>query len=520
MTFSIQRPASTSFSLGITLVGGGGTVHATLADNSDATYAAMAHGAGIVDFATLSVPSGAIIRAVLRLRCRRSTTDTILAVRLDDDHDILFYPPTTGSSWATLSSIPQTNLTAAGLAAGVRMLFSTSGFADVAAAYLDVTSVPVPTLNVTAPTGTIAVSQPTVTWTYTGDYPQDRFQIKVFTSAQYSGAGFNVDSSTAIYDSGEHISSASSFVPSLNLPNTATYRFYVKVAQKVGAVIQWSAWDFTQPTVSVSAADVPVLAVTAQSLYGKIRIVATNGGSPAWDFVTIQRTSDGGATWTPVRSADRQPVSGTSFTVYDYESGNGELVQYRVQSVVGDPAGDIASEWSTATAPVAWTSPGTWLKSLTRPALNRTLYIQGIPTIRRRMPRGVIDVAGRSDPIVVSDTRKWDEGTITFITVTDAQRDGLNALFDTGETLLLQTPEEDGWGSRYIACGDVDENRPSRTSQEVSRTFTVPFNEVTAPVGQVITFGSAWDDLVAAEATWTTVIAAFPTWNAVIAAHF
>lgn len=522
MTLSTKRPGSTTLSSGITLFGGGGTLHATLSDNSDATYAALAaNGQGQVVFDTLSVPAGAIRQSVvLRLRCRRAASGTIIYAALNNGPTIQFHPPT-GSGWSTLASVSQPTVLNGDLAAGVSLYFiGQPGTSDIAAAYLDVTYIPLPTLNVTAPTGTIAVTQPTVTWTYTGDYPQSRFHVKVFNSAQYGGAGFNVDASTGIYDSSEQIGSAHSFVPTLNLPNADTYRFYVKVAQQVGSVTQWSAWDFTQPTVSVSAADVPVLAVTSQSLYGKIRIVATNGGSPVWEFVTIERTADGGATWTPVRSANRQPVSGGTFTVYDYESGNGELVQYRVQSIVTDPAGDIASEWSTATAPVAWTSPGTWLKSLTQPALNRTLYIESLPTLKRRIPRGIIDIAGRPDPIVISDTRKLFESTVTFITVTDAQRDGLKALFATSETLLLQTPEEDGFGSHYISCGDVDENRPSRTSQEVSRTFTVPFNEVSAPVGQVVTFGSAWDDLVAAEATWTVVKTAFPTWNAVIAAHF
>lgn len=522
MTLSTKRPGSTAFSSGITLFGGAGTLHATLNDNSDATYAALAaSGQGTVVFDTLSVPAGAIRQSVvLRLRCRRAASGTIIYAALNNGPTIQFHPPT-GSGWSTLASVSQPSILNGDLAAGVSLFFiGQPGTSDIAAAYLDVTYIPLPTLNVTVPTGTIAVSRPTVAWTYTGDYPQSRFRVKVFNSAQYGGAGFNVDTSTGIFDSGEQVGSAHSFVPTLNLPNADTYRFYVKVAQQVGSVTQWSAWDFTQPTVSVTPAAVPVLGVTAQSVDARVQIVATDSGSPTWQFVNIERTNDGGATWTPVRNADRAPVAGTSFTLYDYESGNGELVQYRAQSILADPAGDIASNWSASTSPVAWTSTFTILKSLTQPTLNRSVYIESIPTLRRRIPRGVVDVAGRPDPIVISDTRKWVEGTVTFVTLTDDDRDGLDALLDTSETLLLQTPPEDGFGSRYISCGDVDENRPSRRAQETPRTFTVPFNEVMAPVGQVITFGSAWDDLVAAEATWATVIAAFPTWNAVIAARF
>lgn len=517
------NPASTVTSAGITLFGGAGSLHATLSDGSDATYAhnaAAAFGKVVLD--TLAVPTGGVVQfVVLKLRCRRAASPTQINASVNGHTPTTFTPPT-GSGWGTLSSVSIAQaISNADLAAGLTLLWldGPSGTSDIAKAYVEVTYVPLPTLNVTAPTGTIGVSRPTVTWDVTGDYPQERFRVKLFSSAQYSGVGFNVETSTALYDSGEQVGSTDTFVPTFNLSNGVTYRYYVKVAQKVGATTQWSAWDSVQPTVSVSAADVPALTVTPSHLFGNIKIVATNGGSPTWQFVTIERTADGGVTWTAVRNADRAAVTGSTITVYDYESGNAEQVQYRVQSIVSDPAGDIASEWSTPTATTAWTSPGTWLKCPTQPLLNRYIYIESIPSVIRRIPRGVLDVAGRRDPIVVSDTRKLIEGTVTLLTLTDVQADGIRALLDTSETLLLQTPAEDGFGSRYIACGDEDEQRTSRLSTETSRRFVVPFLEVTAPVGEVITFGSTWDDLVAAFADWDAVLAAFPTWNAVLAAH-
>lgn len=516
-----QRPDTFGQSSGITLFGGAGNLWTTLGDNTNTTYAQTTPGGfGKILFDPFTVPSGAVVQwIVFRATGRRVADGTVCYCSLNGHTPVQFRFPT-GSGWATLSSISFASvLSNADLADGVALVWAVGpGNADLSEVFLDITYIPIPTVNVTAPTGTIGVSRPKVRWDMTGDYPQERFRVKVFSSAQYGGAGFNVDNSTALYDSGEQVGSKDVFTPTLNLPDADTYRFYVKVAQRVGSTTQWSAWDFSTTTVAVTPAAVPTLTVTAQPVDARIQIVATISGSPTWQFVNIERLRDGA--WVPVRNADRALVTGTTFTVYDYESGNGELVQYRAQSVIEDPAGDIASAWSAPTSSVSWSSTLTVLKSLTQPILNRAIYIESLPVLKRRIPRGVIDVAGRSDPVVVSDVRKSPEGTVTFITLTDDDRDDLINLLNTGETLLLQTPEEDGFGSRYISCGDADENRVSRRSQETSRTFTVPFNEVAAPVGQILTFGSAWDDLIANTATWTATIAAYPTWNAVIAARF
>lgn len=522
MTTTITRlPASTSQSLGITLHGGSGSLHARLSDASDTTWAECDESCyGLMRFATAALPAGSLIdRIVVTARARRANGIPRLYVWFEEGDPggyTTITPVISATFWSTDSAplIATVAQLANGLLVGINAI---NGPLDIADMSLAITYIEIPVVTVTQPSATLAITAPTVEWTTVSDRPQSRFQVKEFSSAQYSAAGFNPATSTAFYDSGEQLGSARAWTPSAQLADGETYRFYVRAAQLVGSVTQWSAWDYNEQLVAVTPPNIPTLTIVPQDDQGRIKVRANHVGSPTWDFVTIQRTLDG-TTWTDLRSASRAPTSGHNFVVFDYEAGNGQPVQYRARAII-DSGGDIASDWSTVSAPAFWESDDTWLKSPLDPTLNMLVKIKGIPTLKRRIVRGVIDIAGRPDPIVVSDVRKLVEGDVTFVALDETDLDALAALLDLGQTLLLQTPVEDGWGSRYIACGDSDEDRVSRRAKEPSRLLSVPFNEVLAPVGDVESFGITWDDVVAAYADWDAVEAAYTSWNALLKAH-
>lgn len=554
MITNTQRPNATIRTSGGTIFGGAPSFHAALSDDNDVTLVRTAEGSlNGVKFASLVLPAGAIVRdVVLRMRLRRAAggiNDTFASLNGGPADQL-----TPGNGvFLTVSTAPKGGFTPAQVAAGIDLFWNAhgpedgSGILDAAEAWLDVTHVPVPTVTITSPGPSTPVTQPPVEWQTTSDFAQSRYQVKIYSQAQYEAPGFTPDLSTPEFDSGAQIGAAGSLVPrSVNLTNGATYRFYVRVAQQVGAQTQYSLWTYVTTTVNATPPPVPTVTPTPDDALAriKLRVVDSSivvppglgfglgpfglgpfGGSggffvvgglliSTWQFVTIERTADGGTTWEPVRGATHARVAGESFTAYDYESCNGEDVQYRARAIATAGGSDVASGWSVLSAPVHWSSPYTWFKAPTHPEFNSTVRIEGIPSEKHRNPQGTFDVPGRVDPIVVSAGRKLSEGTVTFVTLTPGELSALQALLDLSEVLLLQTPPEDQWGCRYIAVGDHEENRVSRRSTPTPRQVVCPFVEVLAPIGDIVGFGITWDDVAALYATWDDLAAANPTWNA------
>ena len=90
----------------------------------------------------------------------------------------------------------------------------------------------------------------------------------------------------------------------------------------------------------------------------------------------IERSDDGGATWTGVRTGHESgfafldPVAGAAST-YDYEGSNGVSVQYRATAIAVtdlDPVTFISSAYATDSA--MWEDTAIWLKDPANPQLN------------------------------------------------------------------------------------------------------------------------------------------------------
>jgi len=127
-------------------------------------------------------------------------------------------------------------------------------------AYLDVTYFGIPTApTALAATGLTTSRRPTLTWTHndaaTGG-TQAGFQVKIFTLAQATVGGFNVDTSPNTVDSGVVTSTTSSWLSSGDLSNGAAYRFFVRTYNGSGAVKTtagaWSAFSAFTMAIPVS----------------------------------------------------------------------------------------------------------------------------------------------------------------------------------------------------------------------------------------------------------------------------
>lgn len=133
-----------------------------------------------------------------------------------------------------------------GYHASVTSAPSTSGAFTVADMWfvVDYTVHTAPTATVTAPTGTVLPPQPTVTWTYSdaeGD-PQNAYQVRIFSAAQYGIGGFDPQTSPNTWDSGVVGGAGTSQVIGTPLVQ-GTYRAYVKVSDAING---FGVWSFSQ----------------------------------------------------------------------------------------------------------------------------------------------------------------------------------------------------------------------------------------------------------------------------------
>lgn len=371
------------------------------------------------------------------------------------------------------------------------------GAAYIYEIYATVLSALPPSVTVQNPTGTYTISNPTVTWTYaqgTDGSAQQAYRVKVFTLAQYSAGGFDPATSVATWDTGVVNGSAASRQIGILLANT-TFRAYVEVAQVTAGVTQWSPWAFSQFIINVAGPGAPTIVDSPNPTLGRIDLTVTKGANPAWTLAQVQRSVDGGTTWVDVRDYAMHDVTGlTSVSISDYEAPPDTAVIYRARGLTVAAGGTIAGDWSASTSAKSWAlvynlancdGAVAWLKNPLDPNLNMLVRLGpgSLISKTRRISRGVFDILGRQNPVVVSDSRRSIETTLTILTMTVAEEARVIALFASATTLLLQAPDVFGWASAYISAGDLVEEQSIPNISRSERRFTVPIGVTDAPVG-------------------------------------
>ena len=501
---------------------GGASAHAVLADDSDATYLEFDNQASsTVGFAEPSAPAGSVISKIaIRLRADKTISySPILSAKLDgtgaipnDRH------PWSVVAWTTLSTIwwttpityaPQgtvgggsaatADVTAVPMMAtptGLTLAFQRldAGGNDglrIFAAYVDTTYVEKPVVAVTGPTGSSASTSPTVEWTDTLDADggeQIAWELKVFTDAVYGAGGFDPNTSTAAYSAGA-FSSARSVAVSAVLADD-TYRAYVRVSQAVNGSAHKSDWAYSTFTVSAPRPATPTLVATAEPDDGrnKLELADPGGGAVSTDYFAVERSTDGGATFDPMRTdlegGYTAPVAGAA-VLYDREAGNGEEITYRARAVHGttpwlNPAVTFGS-WSTSDA-ATWTDTAAfWIKHPTTAALDCRVVPQSQPGQSRAARRGVFQALGRDDAVVIADTYEPWQGELVLISQADDETDAIDAIIADGSPLLIQAPATANFRDRWISVGDHSRARGIDRGWGVVMIDTLPWTEVRRP---------------------------------------
>lgn len=170
---------------------------------------------------------------------------------------------------------------------------------------------------------------------------------------------------------------------------------------------------------------------------------------------------------------------------------------------------------STETASITPTLTDVWLKSITRPFLNRTLNcIPNQTPITRRARAGIFPIVGRTFPIAVSDVRLARELSIEVITQTTQEWEEFNLITSTGDVFFIHTAPGNSLPTMYVSVGDITLRRPLRNQKCGNdwRVFTLPLTEVAMPSLELTGSLGTWQTVVNTYATWADVIAAHPTW--------
>lgn len=268
-----------------------------------------------------------------------------------------------------------------------------------------------------------------------------------------------------------------------------------------------------------------------------IRLDWTGFGTPT-QFETVERSDDGGTTWTAVRGSPVSMVGAdiginTLWTGYlvDTAAPLNTLLTYRAVTNGTGP---------TATATTTLASDGSWLKDPGRPwaviHLLPCLPLTPIPGCTPALTEPAVSLvgAGLSDEEYAADTtlsrilnaprpadvyalRKDVATAWRVITHTLAALNTLRDFYSPGGPIFLQLDPAYGWPDRYYQPLDVVVSRLSRDLTRPWRFWDVPLVAVDAPAGPAQGTAEAnWCIIDATYATYGDLAATGLTWGDVM----
>ena len=312
-TYILRPNADWNNASSFTINGGSASVHAALADSSNATFikrtSTTVPAFYEAEFGTTTLGATEQIEFVnLRATATIGTTGSIalsLGVITDrNGREVYYSVPFTKANTLTITTLDTAlKLTTApdGTAWTQTSIdnlvakFSDNSIisgdrAELIALFIDVVTTNQPTLTVTAPSGTITTTTfPSVNWTYadTDGDPQSAYEIKIFEETTYLGASFSADTSTPTITTGVVASTNDGQTLEADLADGTTFRAYVRVAQLLNGSNYFSDFAFSQFIIDVDAPATPLItafydtdesAVTL-TIFGRANALSANQAS-------------------------------------------------------------------------------------------------------------------------------------------------------------------------------------------------------------------------------------------------
>ena len=503
MAVTTVRPNATASGAGsFTLTGGAGSVHATLNDDSDSTFlqktsSVVGQASAIVDFGTTTISASQRVKQVrIRARCDTPTSEgrlnVYLGARVDNQnyfHSALAIRGTnsvatfTGPYYTSAPNGEAWSQTAInGLRGKITEYEETSDRGKFYELYIDVDISAQPTVTVSAPTGTITTTTaPDVTWAFadTDNETQAFYQIKVFTDAQYGAGGFDPETSTATYNSGEIASSDNTAVVGALLL-ADTYRAYVRTAKSVNGEPFWSDYAFSGFVISYTEPTIPTMAVAWDSDLGKASFTLTGDAVPGAyvsQYYDIHRSDDDGVVYAGIRNGENiTPNASFIGTAVDYEAPRDTVAYYRCRSVAVDSSDqEFPSDWGTVQQVLITNDETWWFKVIEEPDYNLgSIRVLKELDVQIDEPNTVFRPLGATRPIVVAGPLQGEDGGYNIKTITETEWDNFYPILTHQGTILVQDP----YGNqKYIRIVTRDWNAET-VAGIVHRDITLRYVEV------------------------------------------
>lgn len=337
---------------------------------------------------------------------------------------------------------------------------------------LDLSSVPAGTPSIAAAT----TDRPTINWNFAdADGGGQAFaSVKVFSSAVYSGAGFDAGTSVALFST-VVTGTATTVTPgSAIVTNGLVYRPYVAVSKAVNGVFVSSSW-----TAAAAASTASFTAPTAPTV------------TPTWDAtnrrVSVDIVGGTGLRYTLTRGGTVVGTALTSIgssgtaTVLDYLAPRGTAQVYAATLTSAATASPVLTS-STATGTVTTGTATTWeVRALAAPTtvVDFATPVSGI-AFSRAEANTVMRPLGSTKSIVVAGDMTGDDGSLEWVTDTRAKWETLKSLLTYQGPLQLTSPfrRADGSNEQWVI-------RLTTRSWDPDGTTTTPVHRAQADFVEV-----------------------------------
>lgn len=513
MSVSVAAPDGTVSNDGTITGGVGATADEVLADSDDATFVSLDVTESFrVSFGSLipSLPAGSVVKSVapyVRTLTLAGSRSVESALYIDDVvvGNAAAIAPAGLQSWYSLS--PVLGETDTSTAEFAFQSFSTDGV-TATQVILYVTYVRKPAPEIIAPTGTLTEdNQPTIRWDNANPNldpdggPQLSAIVKVFSEADLLAPGFDADTSPATF-SAAFFGARTNQPLDLRLPN-GDYRVDLIVTQLVNGEALLSDHVTEDITIDVDSPGIPLIDVTNDNDVARVVIDLddTTGDVTTTGYEVQRKVGD--AEWVGVRTATDENgtvAEADEVTIYDYEAQVGEAVTYRARATHTFASGTVSvSEWAEATTPEVVENATWWIKHATEPGRNFACDLRndGFNTQTREARQSIEQPLGRSDAVVVEDTRGPETGSIVFRSPDDTTRDRLQEIFTAGGVVLLQPPSDHHEPERWVVFTSEETTRLVGQSWIDERDLTYGWTVVARPLGPITDDGGLYpsDDL-------------------------
>lgn len=369
------------------------------------------------------------------------------------------------------------------------------------------------TVAVTAPTGTVASTRPTVKWMFTSpdSMPQQGYRVLIYTASQVAALGFTPFVSTPLQDSGDLLGEDLQWQLTDDLAD-GTYSAYVRSTAKWAgsgdfptaiASTTWTRTVAAGGSGQPAAAQPPNATLTStvfESVDDRVAItMVPSSASPVTAAFTVLVSRDNGVTYDSPPSLKFIQANGmTPVIEYDYLAPIAATSKYQVLSY-SQSGGLYVAAAAPSSVSSALTYGDTWRLADPSNPLNNCVVVpvasgkdgraNEVTYPRLSAMFQTIGGTGEKPPIVVSGPTFGEAGMLTLLFIDD-QRDNWPAFkqqMQSGHTLMLKKSfSEQLWVQLAIGPNTQDPKLtydvvPGKASVVYWRKITLPYTQVRPP---------------------------------------